>query len=240
MDWKTATFHLALMTFSGEIFTYMINTFSSTARECFMWNLLPGMPMSSGGDDIMRMVVGRKNQKYLEYEHQDPCIDKRYESTRGDFTGFIVTHGRVYKDPVILFKRLMAQLARGNGENVALGYFDLWMINYNHGERIFDDLDEVELMHSSALNRIMFNLRKIYGVTTNMPWERIQQIDAYVSPDAVERVLDSFSDDRLWEKVMESDPISIPTIVGLYNEGLTAISNTYSELSQVTSYTDEY
>jgi len=163
---------LALMTNSGEIWTYLINTCSSTARECAIFDLPPGLPMANGGDDTMRRCFGTKGDAYRQVAHLDPCEDKRYESTTGDFCSFIVKNGKLLKDPIILLKRFLVKIARGQAEEAVLGYAHLWAMNYRLGDQLFDLLDEEELQAHQLMTSMMFNLKK-EGISTRPNWDNL-------------------------------------------------------------------
>jgi len=189
---------LGIMTDSGEVWTYLINSTSSSARECAMFNLRPGHPMAGGGDDIMRRPAGGVTEEYRSVEHLDPSIDKRYVSERGDFCSFILKNHRLFKDPIILLKRFMGKVAMGKAEEAVLGYSLLWSFNYNQGDSLVECLDEEELTAQQLLNRQMFNLKK-YGIRTKPDWS-ILKLDG--EPQS-ELALDMFTDKKL-EKVVET------------------------------------
>jgi len=164
---------LAIMTNSGEIWTYLINTMSSAARECAMYDLPPGLPMANGGDDLMRAPYGSLAFDYVNVRDQDPTIDKRYLSDKGDFISFFVRKGVLTKDPIILLKRFLIKISQGKAEDAVLGYFDLWSMNYALGDVLYDVFDEDEMEAHSLLTRIMFNLRK-EGLQTRPDWTKVR------------------------------------------------------------------
>jgi hypothetical protein len=164
---------MAIMTDSGEVWTYLINTLSSAARECAMFGMPPGFPMACGGDDIMRAQGLSETFAYKQVKHLDPTIDKRYDSDRGDFCSFIVKKGRLFKDPVILLKRFLGKLSAGKGDDAALGYFHLWAFNYRQSEYLFDCFDEDELKAHAILTRIMMNLKR-EGIRVHPDWSLLR------------------------------------------------------------------
>lgn len=163
---------LAIMTDSGEVWTYLINTTSATARECLMYELQPGDPMANGGDDTVRRTVGQVGLRYTQVQHLDPCTDKRFESETGEFCSFLIRKGVLAKDPVILLKRFLGKLSMGAGEDAVLGYAHLWSMNYLLAERLSDIFTEEELTAHQLLTRIMMNLRK-EGLKTKVDWEHL-------------------------------------------------------------------
>jgi len=172
---------LAIMTDSGEIWTYLINSLSSAARECAMYDLPAGLPMANGGDDILRATYGGLSSDYIKVRHLDPSIDKRYVSDRGDFTSFIVKRGQLFKDPIILCKRFLKKIANGEGEIAIDGYFHLWAFNYAKTDLIAELLDEDEVAAHQIMTRIMFNLRK-EGIKTHVDWSLLK-IDGEVKDE---------------------------------------------------------
>jgi hypothetical protein len=164
---------LSPMTRSGEPWTHFINTNSSAARECFKFNLPPGLPMGAGGDDIFRLVAGDVSSAYKPFESLDPTIDKRYRSPRGDFTSFIIKDGFLVKDPIILLKRFLVKIEMGAAEDAVDGYHLLWARNYNLSDDLFSIFDEEEMDAHQILTRIFFNLKK-EGLFTKVDWSRLK------------------------------------------------------------------
>jgi hypothetical protein len=161
---------VAIMTDSGEVWTYLINTVSSTARECFMYDIKPGHPMANGGDDTMRKPIKVQNPNYDYFRDMDPCVDKRYISPKGDFTSHRVYKGVLYKNPILLLKRFLVKLASGRGEESVLGYAEMWKRNYDLKEQLFDVFTEEEMEAHAIMTRIFFNLKK-EGLRTRLPFK---------------------------------------------------------------------
>jgi len=113
------------------------------------------------------------NPEWGEVERQLKIVEKRYVADRGDFVSFAVVGGVCYKNPIILYRRLIGHLTRGKGNEIALGYFEMFANNYSLGENLLSVMTPEEIEHQSAVNRIMFNLRK-FGVTTHVPWQDLQ------------------------------------------------------------------
>jgi hypothetical protein len=162
----------AIRTDSGEVWTYLLNTCSAAARECAMYDLPFGLPMANGGDDLIRQPFGHLTQDYLAVKHLDPTIDKRYVSYRGDFVSYMIKDGITAKDPIILLKRLLVRISRGELKEIMLGYFDLWAQNYSQKDDLYRIFDEDEMRAHSCMTRIMFNMRK-EGFHQNLPWDRL-------------------------------------------------------------------
>jgi len=163
---------LAIMTDSGEIWTYLLNTTSATARECLMYDIPPGVPMANGGDDTLRRFLLNISLAYGQVSHMDPCEDKRYDSLIGAFCSFIVKQGTLTKDPVILLKRFLGKLSQGAGEDAVLGYAHLWAMNYRLGDKLYEVFDEAEMEAHQLLTRIMFNLKR-EGIKTRPDWSKL-------------------------------------------------------------------
>jgi hypothetical protein len=160
------------MTDSGEVWTFLLNTTSSCARECFMYGLRPGHAMANGGDDTIRLPAGSLTAAYLSMQHIDPCTDKRFESEKGEFVSFIYFNGCMVKDPIILLKRFLGKISMGSAEDAVLGYADLWSMNYRHGDLLFDVLDEDEMDAHQIMTHIMFNLKK-KGIKRRPVWDSL-------------------------------------------------------------------
>jgi len=170
-NFKTKSFYLKLMTLTGELFTYLCNTLRTGAKEALQFDMRPGWPMALGGDDLIRRSGLVESHSWLTYRNLLRIEEKREVSERGSFVSFSIVRGVCYKNPIILYRRLRGHLARGKGNEIALGYFEMFARNYSLGEALLQYMTAEEVEHQSAVNRIMFNLRQ-YGVTIKLPWDK--------------------------------------------------------------------
>jgi hypothetical protein len=192
-NFHTRSKHLALMTLSGEIFTYLINTLFTMSREMLKYDYPYGRPIAGSGDDINREAGLPISQRWQLFERYDYCVEKRFESEVGELISFKVVKGLIYKDPIILFGRLLGQLERGKVDEISLGYFELFSHSYILKDTLYSVMTEEELEHQSAINYVMFNLKK-FGCTTKLPWHKLQLMDIsdtsweILSPSFIEKV----------------------------------------------------
>jgi hypothetical protein len=166
---------MALMTDSGEITTYLINTLSSTAREAFMFDMQPGEAMANGGDDTLKMKYKQINPEYHKFAHKDPCTDKRSSGERGEFCSFMVKNMILTKDPIILVKRWLGRVERGQAQDAILGYFSLWAFNYRARDKLYACWNEEELEAHAIMTRYMFNLKK-RGISAKPDWSQVNML----------------------------------------------------------------
>jgi len=186
---------LAIMTGSGEIWTYLLNTFSSAALEIYRYAIPAGWPIAASGDDLRRKRGLPVNPDYEKLKHLDPTIVKRFQSARGEFISFMSVGVHVFKDPVILTKRFLAKISSGQGEDAILGYYDLWKWNYNKGEVLMSLLTEDEMTAHQIMTRVMFNL-KAEEIYVRPDWTKISsaqlvseeadQAAEYLSSDTID------------------------------------------------------
>jgi len=209
----TRTLAIALMTISGEAFTWLGNSIKSAALEVMKYDMQPGHPMKISGDDVQRRGGLVRSAEYVHnWQKYDAAEEKRATGPKGEFCTVVTTRGICYKDPIVLYKRLRGHLSSGNTDNIALGYFDLFAMNYQLGDRCFDVMDEEELEHAAAINRIMFNIRK-YGYSKPLPWDKLD-IAEYETPrlsmqqenQVIKALSDLFSVDVLSQPLTALDP----------------------------------
>lgn len=167
LDGKT---FVAIMTDSGEVWTFLINTISSTARECFMYNIPPGHPQANGGDDTWRKPMPGLNPAYEPFRAMDPVEDKRFVSNKASFTAYSFKNGILYRNPILLLKRFLVRIAAGKGEEAVLGYGEAFRRNYVLREKLIDAMNEEELEAHNILTRIFMNLKK-EGLKTKLNWQ---------------------------------------------------------------------
>jgi len=179
---KVAQGHIvAIMTDSGEVWTFLINTISSTARECLMYDIRPGHPMANGGDDTLRAPIVTVSVNYAPFANIDPCADKRYTSKRGDFTSHCIVKGVLFKNPQLLLARFVNKVASGRGQESVLGYAEMFKRNYDLKELLVDLLTEEEMDAHNIMTRIMFNLRR-EGLKAPKSWEKYNLIELQEIP----------------------------------------------------------
>lgn len=173
MDFHTSTIHFGIMRFSGEIFTWLFNTLHTLARECLKYGHKPGDPIAVSGDDILKWVTRPESFSWRRWSLSDPSVEKRYRDSRGEFCSFLVSKGLIFKDPVILYRRLKGQIERGRVDEVALGYFEMFAVQYRLADRLYDLMTPEEMAYCAAINRIMFNWKKVTGSTIALPWWKV-------------------------------------------------------------------
>jgi len=215
-DFKTRTIHIAFMTLSGELFTWLLNTVFTVAREALKFALPFGTVIAGSGDDVARKKIQSVAESWHEWEEFDAAEDKRYSDERAEFCSFKIKNGVVYKDPLILYKRLRGQIARGKMDDVALGYFDLFAQNYKLGDVIYEVMTPDEIEATSAINRIMFNLKK-EGYKGSLPWHKLQ-VDELETVHNSRREASSLLEslDTLWKTL--DTPITDVDIVTWYTQ----------------------
>lgn len=177
---------LAIMTNSGEIWTYLLNSMSASAAEVFEYGIPPGFPVAGTGDDMRRRTGLTRSPAYLPYRHIDPRIVKRFTSTRGEFISFLSRGPYVFKDPIMLLKRFFGRLESGRAEDAALGYFDLWAWNYNQGEILMQCMTPAEIEAHQIMTRIMFNPKK-EGIKRKFDYTKLQA-DGLATEEQVQMV----------------------------------------------------
>ncbi|UQS94372.1 MAG: replicase [Brapardiv virus 2] len=173
LDFKTKQLVVGIMTLSGEIFTYLLNSLGSAARECLKFDLLPGQCMATGGDDTARKGSIQESVNWSRFEHMDRCSDKRYVSERGEFVSFIIKNGRVVKNPKILYRRLRGQIERGNLDNCYLGYFSHWAAAYKLKDELVTILTDKELEYHNVLTTFFMNGKKYTKEASKVKWELV-------------------------------------------------------------------
>jgi len=171
LDKKTARMHLGLMTFSGEIFTFLANTLGNMARIAAKYDLKPAERGKFGGDDSLCYRRLQVNPRYSEWEPQDRAVEKiNVYHTRGSFVGFIEQQGWVFKDPELLLRKLEVNVERGKTKDVLLGYTLDWLTIYRLGDFASVILTPFEMECQSVLGNILFNSRRKLGYQKIINW----------------------------------------------------------------------
>jgi len=173
MDFHTRTIHFGIMRFSGEIFTWLFNTMHTLARECLKFGHRPGDFIAVSGDDVLKWKIRPEDPAWHVWKHEDPSIEKRYDDVRGEFCSFLVFRRSIFKDPVILYRRLMGQIEQGRVDEIALGYFEMFAVQYKLSDLLFELMTDRELEYCKEIQRIMFNWRRTTGSKIRLPWHKV-------------------------------------------------------------------
>jgi hypothetical protein len=175
LDFHTSTMHFGIMTFSGEIFTWLGNTVHSLSREALKYDLSSTARIMGSGDDVLKLDKKPIAITWKSWEEFDPSIDKRFESEdRGEFCSNLIMTGKVFKDPVVLYRRLKGHIEQGKLVDVYDGYFLHALTIYNLGDQLYSLLTPYEMMHAQALFRVFFNLRRTAGITMKVDWSAVE------------------------------------------------------------------
>jgi hypothetical protein len=174
LDFHTSTMHFGIMTFSGEIFTWLFNTIHEHSREALKYDLCDE-PLMGSGDDILRFDNKPISEQWHHYEMYDVAVEKRYLKPVGSFCSYNIKDGKMWKDPILLWRRLQGQIELGKIEDVYMGYFLHFLTIYNLGDAMYNLLDEEAMEHQNLLSRIFFNLRKVAGNSLKVDWSKISE-----------------------------------------------------------------
>ncbi|UQS94378.1 MAG: replicase [Bramyrmic virus 1] len=175
---------LALMTASGEIFTWIYNTFGNGARIAAKYNLNPGDALMLTGDDSLaaRKLLVRDTWKYFEmYDHATE--KSSFSNERGTFAGYVVKKRMIFKNPEILLRKFMVAAAVGKMKDVIHGYFLEWATIYALGDELFGVLTEIEMEAHNILSNKIFNARREYAVNAKFGWDKVVALEYTDLPD---------------------------------------------------------
>jgi len=232
MDFHTRTIHFGIMRFSGEIFTWLFNTMHTLARECLKYDHQPGDPIAVSGDDVLKWRRRNISSGWWRWQHSDPSVEKRYADKRGEFCSFIVYKRTIFKDPVILYRRLKGQIERGRVDEVALGYFEMFAVQYRLADRLYDLMDEKELEYCAAINRLMFNWKKVTGSTINLPWSKVHVDFVDESGGSRAEAINALEKFFGMDDPRELEPITNADIVSTHQPGV-SFSYIYGEIASI-------
>jgi len=171
LDKQTARMHFGLMTFSGEIFTFLANTLGNIARFVAKYDVTPGERGKFGGDDLLMYRRFAIRPSWSDWVHMDRAVEKvQVYPDRGSFVGFLESQGWVFKDPEVLLRKLEVHVERGKTKDVLLGYTLDWLTIYRLGSWAPILLTGHELECLSVLSNILFNSRRQLGYQKAINW----------------------------------------------------------------------
>jgi hypothetical protein len=174
-----------IMTFSGEILTWIKNTFGNMARVSLKYDLRPGEPSKWSGDDSLVYRDLAVKPTYKTWQAVDRAVEKvGFYSERGSFCSFIECKGKVFKNPDLMLRKLLAATERGKIDDVINGIFIDWLTIYNLQDRIFDCLiGPGELEAHNILSNVVFNARRKLGANVRLNWAKAKPLDMEKPPE---------------------------------------------------------
>jgi len=215
LDFHTRTIHFGIMRFSGEIFTWLFNSVHTLARECLKYDMPPGDSVAVSGDDILKWKVRRIAVQWERWASQDPSVEKRYSDDRGEFCSFMTKNGLIFKDPIILFRRLWGQKEMGRVDEIALGYFEMFTHQYRLADLLYTVMNEQELEAAGVVSNIMMRWKSIMGSVPHFDWSKTSvgfETEIAGSREKAETLLEGLLPDKLIE--FTSDDILSTSVPG--------------------------
>jgi len=167
----TSSIWFGLMRFSGEAFTFFFNSMFMGARTVTKYAIAPGACMKLAGDDVLLFDKYVVRQSWDKIKHLD-AIDtpedgiskeKYFEVKVGGFCSFSEKDGMVWKNPIILLKRLLSAAREGRIKDVIDGYYLDFLTIYRHEDRLYEVLSEDEMAAQQVLASEIFNAKRRHG-----------------------------------------------------------------------------
>jgi len=191
----------------------LFNTIHTLARECLKFGHEPGDSIAVSGDDVLKWQRRPIATAWWRWSHSDTSVEKRYADKRGEFCSFFVFKREIFKDPVILYRRLKGQIERGRVDEVALGYFEMFAIQYRLSDRLYDLMTEQELTYCAAINRIMFNWKRVTGSNVILPWSKVHVDFRDQSGGTRDEAIELLRDEFGMKDPKEEPPLLISEII---------------------------
>ncbi|UQS94383.1 MAG: replicase [Bramycfau virus 6] len=204
LNTKVGKMTLALMTASGEIFTWIYNTFGNGARIAAKYNLKKGMAMMLTGDDSLVNQDLKVRADWKFWEKFDHATEKSsFSEDRGTFAGYVIKKRMIFKNPELLLRKLMVANHMGKMKDVIHGYFLEWLTIYSLSDNLYDVLTDREMQAHNILSNKLFNARRLFKVNAKFGWDKSIGIDYTDPPDTTAYV-------GLFERPQLLDELMVP------------------------------
>jgi hypothetical protein len=175
---------LGIMTFSGQPFTWFVNTFGNMARISVKYDIQPGEPSCWTGDDSLAFRPLNNNVGWLEWESIERAVEKvEVYDHRGSFISLIVTKGEVFKSPSLLLRKLKIASSIGMMKEVVHGYSLDWLTVYTLREKLLTILNHEELEDLNVLSNMMFNMRRREKVEPKFAFDKYPMVEHEYTAD---------------------------------------------------------
>jgi len=173
----------AFATFSGEIFTYLINTFKTIARRFTKTSIPYGAAYAATGDDEVWFETYPDNPQWDQLSQYDHSEEKLFWVPVPTLASMCLTPVGAFKEPTLLYRRLLINEERGKLDDVFTGYLLEWMTIYQLGDQLVDVLTEDQQTAQQLMSNEFFNMKKVTG--KGFRWPKIDQFKAEFFSDKV-------------------------------------------------------
>jgi hypothetical protein len=131
------------------------------------------------GDDVLALLKALlERMEWQKWKQYDRVEEKPIErSGRGEFASYVVSQGRIFRNPVKLWRKLDIANQRGKLSDMVHGYFLEWMTIYCLRDELINLLTEEEMMYHVRLTRFLFNVRKESGVNASFVYDKMVGVD---------------------------------------------------------------
>lgn len=150
---------LAIMRFSGEVWTYLFNTLGNIAFTYAKYEV-PPVAQVYGGDDksINSPITIRTGWAQLVGKFN--LVEKPVVGYEPTFCGWRIVPGGIVKDPQLLFWRTRYARIRYDAAMWAPGYYDELVLSLKTSDRLMDHMSPNDLAYLQALVRFYTKLSR--------------------------------------------------------------------------------
>jgi len=175
---------LGIMTFSGQPFTWFVNTFGNMARISVKYDLQPAEPSCWTGDDSLCFRTLNIRVGWLEWEPIERAVEKvEVYDHRGSFISLIVAKGEVFKSPSLLLRKLKIAASLGLMKDVVHGYSLDWLSVYSLKDKLIGLLNSEEMEDLNILSSMMFNMRRREKVSPRFAFDKYLAVEHEYTAD---------------------------------------------------------
>jgi hypothetical protein len=185
-------------TFSGEIFTWLINTFKTISRRHTKSNVPWGLPQAYTGDDEWLSRTCPDRPQWSTLKQYDGSEEKVIERPIGSLASFYLTPDGAFKDPEILLRRYIVGIQRGKLADIHAGYYLEFQTIFNKGDLLYRYLTEEQMTCQQLLASEIFNASRRYKVPLHIPMldkVKAEFLTTRLNPEALQAVASVMSND---------------------------------------------
>jgi hypothetical protein len=145
---------MAVMRFTGEVFTFIFNTLGNIAFTGLKYIIPPGTPSLYGGDDKSINCALHVRPGWSSIARHYALTEKQITHFEPTFCGWRLSQHGIVKDPRLLFWRTRTMARRYHPSLWAPGYYLELQISLSKGEMLRSLLDEAGLHYLQLLIHI--------------------------------------------------------------------------------------
>ncbi|UQS94385.1 MAG: replicase [Bramycfau virus 7] len=200
--------HIAILRFTGELFTFVFNSLANIAITNLRFHLSmtsgPRFLSLFGGDDSAINGVMRERSTWKQFEPHIRLKFKREVTKRPNFVGWILSSKGIIKNPTLLWYRWRLKKELGKLPEVLLSYAYELSFAMRHPD-LFSYLTEEELEAHGQIVTQYYRRSNFMAAFSNLLYRGTDKMKIYYKNEVLDPMVEQWRNTRLWGRRSDHD-----------------------------------